>query len=174
MQLLTSWIFGNTPREVLSCDTLPPDHQLGCAFAVPFFRDENAFRPILCHQTKRWREFPGGRRDSGETHAANFVREIEEEAGIVAREWCKLVCVRKFYNPIEFIMPRSGQHEPISYCAIYALVTTTPLVEQTAPRDEISDVAIVDLDDERLDQLTASNRLIYEQAYQAVREAYGV
>lgn len=172
MYLLTSWTFWSTKREVLSCDTLPPDHQLGCAFAVPFFRDGNNFFPIICHQIKRGREFPGGRRDVGETHANNLVREIHEEAGIVSWEWCKLVCVRKFYNPGDFVMPRSGTHEPVSYCAIYALVTTTPLVPRTAPDDEISEVVIVDMDDERLDQLTPSNRLIYEQALQAMREAY--
>lgn len=172
MHILTSWSFWSTKRDILSCDILPPDSQIWCAFAVPFFRNWNNFSSILCHHTVRGREFPWWRREVWETHASNLVREIYEESWIVARDWMKLVGVRKFYNAPDFVMPWSGEYEAVSYCAIYALVTSTPLVEWTASKDEISDVVIVSLDDYRLDQLTPWNRIIYEQAWSVVRETY--
>lgn len=167
-----TWTYNNNKREIVSLDKLPVDSQLGCAFAVPFFDDGKSLRPIIIKHAKRWREFPWWRRDPGETHMSNLVREIREEAWITSFEYCELVCGRKFYNPADFVMPWSWKYESESYCTIYALVTSHPLLDWTAPHDEIIDVAIVNFDDDRLLWIHHSNKVIYDLCLARIKNRF--
>ncbi len=156
--------------ELYSCDIEPElDLITSCTAVVLYVPVDKNPQVILC-KTFRGREHPWGRREIGESTVECIQRELEEEAGVTQIDSIQVIGARKYINsdPNAPIKHHLCVYLPIARGMQYVVTTSVLPRNYTAETDEISEVAILDLDDPIIDASYPSVRIFLDLAWEKI------